>query len=158
VPFVVGGAVGEAMSAVGLGTIMIIFTSIILSALSLVVRYQWARGVERQQLKWFALAAALNGGLILADQFRLDRSLGAALWNLLDVTTFAALYVAVGIAILRHRLFDIDVVINRTLVYGSLTACWRQSTSAVWLRLRRSFVSSLPNRTCPNLPSWSLPL
>ena len=122
VPFVVGGAVGEAMSAVGLGTIMIIFTSIILSALSLVVRYQWARGVERQQLKWFALAAALNGGLILADQFRLDRSLGAALWNLLDVTTFAALYVAVGIAILRHRLFDIDVVINRTLVYGSLTA------------------------------------
>ena len=122
VPFSVGGAVGQAMSAVALGGIMIIFASIILSALSLVVRYHGARGVERQQLKWFALAAALNGGLILADQLSLDRLLGAALWNLLDVTTFAALYVAVGIAILRYRLYEIDIFINRTLVYGSLTA------------------------------------
>ena len=122
VPFVVGGAVGEAMSAIALGAIVIIFVSIILSALSLVVRYQRARGVERQQLKWFALAAVLNGGLIVADQLRLDRSLGDALWNLLGVTAFAALYVGVGTAILRYRLYDIDVIINRTLVYGSLTA------------------------------------
>jgi hypothetical protein len=122
VPFVVGGAVGEAMSAIALGAIMIIFVSIILSALSLVVRYQRVRGVERQQLKWFALAAVLNGALIVADQLGLDRSLGDAVWNLLNMTTFAALYVGVGIAILRYRLYDIDVIINRTLVYGSLTA------------------------------------
>jgi hypothetical protein len=122
VPFAVSGAVGKVISAVDLGAIMIIFACIILSALSLIVRYKRARGVERQQLKWFALAAALSGGLIIADQLRLDSSLGAMLWNLLGVTAFAALYVAVGIAILRHRLFDIDVVINRTLVYGSLTA------------------------------------
>jgi hypothetical protein len=122
VPFAVGGAVGEAMSAIALGAIVIIFVSIILSALSLVVRYQRARGVERQQLKWFALAAVLNGALIVADQLRLDRSLGEALWNLLGVTAFAALYVGIGIAILRYRLYDIDVIINRTLVYGLLTA------------------------------------
>jgi hypothetical protein len=122
VPFVVGGAVGKAMSAVALGAIMIIFASIVLSALSLVVRYQRARGVERQQLKWFALAGFLTGALIVADQLRLDRSLGDALWNLLGATTFAALYVGVGIAILRYRLYDIDVIINRALVYGSLTA------------------------------------
>src|SRR5215217_375352 len=121
-PLVVGGAIGEAMSAVVLGAILIVFSSVILSALSLVVRYHRACGVERQQLKWFALAAVLIGGLIVADQLSLDTLLGDALWNLLDVATFASLYVAVGIAILRYRLYDIDVLINRALVYGSLTA------------------------------------
>jgi len=78
--------------------------------------------LESQQLKWFALAAVLNGALIVADQLSLDSLLSETLWNLLDVTTFVALYVAVGIAILRHRLYDIDVIINRTLVYSALTA------------------------------------
>ena len=78
--------------------------------------------MESQQLKWFALAAVLNGALIVTDQLSLDSLLSEALWNLLDVTTFVALYVAVGIAILRHRLYDIDVIINRTLVYSALTA------------------------------------
>ena len=78
--------------------------------------------MESQQLKWFALAAVLNGALIVADQLSLDSLLSETLWNLLDVTTFVALYVAVGIAILRHRLYDIDVIINRTLVYSALTA------------------------------------
>jgi hypothetical protein len=121
-PLAIGGPVGEAISIVVLGGIMIIFSSFILSALSLVVRYHRASGVERQQLKWIALAAVLNGGLIVADQLRLDRLLGDTLWNLLDVASSAGLYVAVGIAILRHRLYDIDVLINRTLVYGALTA------------------------------------
>jgi hypothetical protein len=101
---------------------MILFSSIILSALSLVVRYHRARGVERQQLKWVALAAVLLVGLIVADQLRLDRLLGGTLWNLLAVATQAGLYVAVGIAILKHRLYDIDIIINRTLVYAVLTA------------------------------------
>ena len=78
--------------------------------------------MESQQLKWFALAAVLNGALIITDQLSLDSLLSETLWNLLDVTTLAALYVAVGIAILRHRLYDIDVIINRTLVYSALTA------------------------------------
>src|SRR5215204_6742006 len=120
-PLVVGGAIGEAMSAVVLGAILIVFSSIILSALSLVVRYHRASGVERQQLKWVALAAVLSAGLIVADQLRLDRLLGGTLWNLLGIASLAGLYVAVGIAILKHRLYDIDIIINRTLVYGSLT-------------------------------------
>jgi hypothetical protein len=121
-PFALGGAVGEAVSALTLGAVLIVFAAIILSAFSLVVRYHRASGVERQQLKWFALAAALGGGLIVADQLRLDRLLGDALWTLLDAAIFAGLFVAVGIAILKHHLYDIDVVINRSLVYGSLTA------------------------------------
>ena len=121
-PFAVGGVAGEAITTLGSALVMVLFVSIILSALSLVVRYHRASGVERQQLKWFALAAVLFGGLIVADQLSLDTLLGGTLWNLLAGAAFAGLYVAVGIAILRYRLYDIDVVINRTLVYGSLTA------------------------------------
>jgi hypothetical protein len=121
-PLAVGGVAGETITTIDFAAVLVIFAAIILSALSLIVRYHRASGVERQQLKWFALAAALLGGLIVADQLELDRLLGAALWNLLAVVAFVGLYVAVGIAILRYRLYDIDVVINRTLVYGSLTA------------------------------------
>jgi hypothetical protein len=121
-PLAAGGAVGEAISVLVLGAIMIIFSSVIPSAFSLVVRYHRAGGVERQQLKWVALVAVLFVGLIVADQLRLERLLGGTLWNLLDVASLASLYVAVGIAILRHRLYDIDVIINRTLVYAALTA------------------------------------
>jgi hypothetical protein len=121
-PLAVGGVVGEAIPVLVLGAIMILFSSIILSALSLVVRYYRASGVERLQLKWVALVAVLFVGLIVADQLRLDRLLGGTLWNLLDLATVAGLYVAVGIAILKHRLYDIDIIINRTLVYAMLTA------------------------------------
>ena len=121
-PFAVGGVAGEAITTLDFPLVLVIFAAVILSALSLVVRYHWASGVERQQLKWFALAAVGIGGLIVADQLSLDRLLGDALWNLLADATFAGLYVAVGIAILRYRLYDIDLIINRTLVYAVLTA------------------------------------
>jgi hypothetical protein len=121
-PFAVGGVAGEAITTLGSALVMVLFVSIILSALSLVVRYHRSSGVERQQLKWIALAAVLFGGLIVADQLSLDTLLGGTLWNLLAGAAFAGLYVAVGIAILRYRLYDIDRIINRTLVYGSLTA------------------------------------
>ena len=91
------------------------------SVLSLVMRYRHSRGEERQQLKWFAYAAALIGAIIAGHLLFLDALLSEALVNLLDTLTVTGLYVAVGIAILRYRLFDIDILINRTLVYGSLT-------------------------------------
>ena len=108
-----------------------IFAAIVISALSLVVRYRRASGVERQQLKWFALAAVLAAAYIVGqllseivgELLNLDWLRGEALWNLLDAATNTALYVAVGVAILRHRLYDIDVIINRALVcHGPLTA------------------------------------
>jgi hypothetical protein len=125
----VAGALGVAFgSFVGgdslpvVAAVMVIIAASILSALSLVVRYWGAGGVERQQLKWFALAAALVVAGPIADLLGLGRLLGNSLWILLDSVSLAGLYVAVGIAILRHRLYDIDIIISRTLVYGSLTA------------------------------------
>jgi hypothetical protein len=83
---------------------------------SLVLRFRRARGEERQQLKWFAYAAALLVASNLVGSLLLPggSDLGAAF-------TIALLPIAAGIAILRYRLYDIDRLINRTLVYGLLT-------------------------------------
>jgi len=113
--------IGGTITAVTVSAVSMIFAAVVLSALSLVIRYRRASGVERQQLKWFALAAVLAASYIVGLLLGLDRLLGGALWNLIDTTTNMVLYAAIGVAILRHRLYDIDVVINRTLVYGSLT-------------------------------------
>ena len=126
-PIVIGGTASEVTSALIDPGIMVIFAAIVLSVLSLVFRYRRASGIQRQQIKWFAYAAALNGFLVAIDMLGFNNllmvySFGYELWTLLGTLTFAILYVAVGIAILRYRLYDIDVIINRTLVYGSLTA------------------------------------
>ena len=107
----------------------------VLAAASLVVRFRRSRGVERQQLKWFVLVGLTAvGGLSVAMIQVLfgtnDPSapggplevIGAIGWFIGLMTIVLGLPVATGLAILRHRLYDIDVVINRTLVYGALTA------------------------------------
>jgi hypothetical protein len=113
--------VGGVISIVTVAVVYVIFTVILLSALSIVVRYRRAGGEERQQLKWFALAAVLIGVVTTGHLLFLDWLLPEAFLNLLDAATITGLYVAVGIAILRYRLYDIDIIINRTLVYGALT-------------------------------------
>jgi hypothetical protein len=87
-----------------------------------VVRFRRSRGIERQQMKWFVYAATfllLFLVSVLASDFDFLPEIvsGVALGLAL-----VALPAAIGTAILRHRLYDIDVIINRTLVYGSLTA------------------------------------
>ena len=122
--------VGGAITAMAVAVATAIFTAIVISSLSLVVRYRRASGVERQQLKWFALAAVLAAAYIVGqllseivgELLNLDWLRGEAFWNLLDAATNTALYVAVGVAVLRYRLYDIDLIINRALVYGPLTA------------------------------------
>jgi hypothetical protein len=120
-PFAVGGIAGEIITTIVQILVYVIFAAVVLSALSLVLRYRRASGVERQQLKWLALAALVVGGTIVSDTLGLDRLLGDVVWNLLDAAGILGLYVAVGVAILKHRLYDIDLIINRTLVYGTLT-------------------------------------
>src|SRR5215203_3698530 len=112
---------GGTISLVALVVASALFVSIFLSALSLMVRDRRASGVERQQLRWLAGAAVLVGVYIVGGLIGLDRLLGEGAWNLINAAANAGLYAAVGVAILRYRLYEIDIIINRTLVYGPLT-------------------------------------
>ena len=91
------------------------------AVISLVVRFRRARGDVRQQIKWFASAAALTLVWILLFGQASLRGLPGIIVALSGLLVIASIPVATGIAILRYRLYDIDRIINRTLVYGSLT-------------------------------------
>ncbi len=86
------------------------------AAASVAVRFYRSRGVERQQMKWFVYAAAL---LLLAPVVDYLPDFVNGLWLGL---VLIAMPTAIAVAVLRYRLYDIDLVINRTLVYGPLTA------------------------------------
>jgi hypothetical protein len=99
-----------------------IFGLLGLSLASLVTRFRRSRGVERQQLKWLAAAGGVSiAGLIVAFAFN-DISpavVGAAF--VVAVAGLVSMPMAVAVAILRYRLYEIDRLISRTLVYGSVT-------------------------------------
>jgi hypothetical protein len=88
---------------------------VVAAVASLVVRFRRSRGGERLQLKWFTYACALLPLVVLDDQ------LPDAAGNLLFAVIVSLLPVAAGVAILRYRLYEIDRLINRTLVYGLVT-------------------------------------
>jgi hypothetical protein len=88
--------------------------------ISVFVRFRRSRGDERQQIKWFASAAALTLVWIIVFG-QSTRGLPEAVVALSSLLFIASIPIATGIAILRYRLYDIDVLINRTLVYGALT-------------------------------------
>lgn len=94
---------------------------IVVAAASLVVRFRRSGTVQRQQIKWLMFAAALVPVWFLLNA-PVERGL-PDLFPVLDALALSAVPVAAGVAIVRHRLYDIDLVINRTLVYGSLTGC-----------------------------------
>jgi hypothetical protein len=103
------------------------------SALSLVLRYRRSGGEERQQIKWIAFAASVVVvlyaiAMIASFVFPAESwtTAGSVWWlNLLTyavLSSFTLVPLAVGIAVLKYRLYEIDILINRALVYGSLTA------------------------------------
>src|SRR4051812_21826407 len=125
-PLGLGAGLSGVIDAItGLGFLMLA-VAVLGSAAAVIYRFRRSRGVERQQLKWVAAATAVSGlgwsamaGVgSFVDSPTGDFDLG---WILL-VLGMLVIAGAVGIAMLRYRLYDIDVVINRTLVYGALTA------------------------------------
>jgi hypothetical protein len=95
--------------------------AVVVGAASLVVRFRRARGVERQQLRWVALAAALAllGSVVVLAAVAMGTSPTLLGW--VAGFYFAVLPVAIGAAVLRYRLYDLDRIISRTLAYGLLT-------------------------------------
>jgi len=115
------------------GTIVLLPICILASAASLFVRYRHSGGEVRQQIKWVAFAASLVGvvylsALVIGLFFAPNATWGSAdapplVGILLDAVllSYAGVPIAVGFAVLKYRLYDIDLLINRALVYGSLT-------------------------------------
>jgi hypothetical protein len=98
---------------------------VVACAVALFVRYRRANATEREQIKWLLYAGALFLVVYVGDfvgGLGGKSSVGGYIWGVFFGLSVIALPAAIGIAILRYRLYDIDVVINRTLVYGSLTA------------------------------------
>jgi hypothetical protein len=117
-PFGVEGAKpsGSVLAAGQLGGL----ACVVATLLSLIVRFYFSRGEERLQLKWFTYAAVvgLSTPLLLSSLVpAVFQMVGPIAWTL----GFLSLPVSAGVAVLKYRLYEIDLIINRTLVYGSLT-------------------------------------
>jgi len=125
-PYALPGVAGDAAAALASAGVAFYGATAIIGIAALVARTRRSHGVERQQLKWFAyVGVLLLASLVLSAISLIGHDLyvvGVIGWtSFLALVTFG-LPLAIGAAILRHRLYDIDVVINRTLVYGALTA------------------------------------
>ena len=122
-PFGIEGA-GALLEALGIAGILLALAAAAAGAVSLVLRLRRSRGDERQQLKWFAFAGAVFCAVFATGPvlWSLPPSSGFGwIWTVLFLSAVSTIPAAAGIAILRYRLYDIDVIINRTLVYAALT-------------------------------------
>jgi hypothetical protein len=120
-----------------LGLLGLIFVG---GASSLALRLREAHGDERQQLKWVAYAALFAGASAPLGNFGKP-------FELLFIVAFSTVPLAAAIAILRYRLYDIDLLINRTLVYGSLTAVLAGVYTASIALMQRLFVALTGERS-----------
>ena len=111
--------------------ILLVPVMMVASAVSLIVRFRRARGVAREQVKWLTAAAALVAAIYVMVETTsvavAPEGTHAPTWLLalqgVALVSFGLIPAAIGIAILRHRLFDIDRLVRRTIVYAALVAC-----------------------------------
>jgi hypothetical protein len=110
------------LEMVAIAGFITLFFTVLIGAAAIVVRFRRAAGEERVQLKWFAFAGAVFAFACVLNVAPISPLPSDTWGHAVVLLAFAGIPVAAGVAILRYRLYDIDVVINRTLVYGALTA------------------------------------
>jgi hypothetical protein len=129
-PLALSGIADTTIGVAGaLGFFGVIFPVTIAAAVSLVLRFPRATGDVRQQLKWFGLAGAFLACSLVSGPLGLWSVWGGNAWVVVWAIALTAVAIATGIAILRYRLYEIDVIIRRTLVYSALVG----SLAAVYL-------------------------
>jgi|tagenome__1003787_1003787.scaffolds.fasta_scaffold20927971_2 hypothetical protein len=120
-PWVLPGAVGRFLAQAADVGVYVMLGFVLAAMAALLLRFRRSGPVERRQLTWFVYATVLNAVLLV-----LDSVFGVLPQNLLvtalDALGFALLPVAVGVAVLRYRLFEIDRIVSRTVSYGLLSA------------------------------------
>src|SRR5215210_7477456 len=119
-------AAGSILQVIGAISGFLLLGTVLASALSLVVRFRRSRGDERRQIEWVAYSGALVA-LVIIVQLGVETALPETnalveVLNLSLVVSLTSVPVAAGVAILKYRLYEIDEIINRTLVYATLTA------------------------------------
>jgi hypothetical protein len=125
-PLAVSGTIGDLLSLGGTVVVIVIIAVVFLAMASLVVRYRRAVGVERQQLKWFAAVIAIAGPALATAFLTSGATSGViadvsnAAWGI-ALISLALLPLAIGLAVLRYRLYEIDRLISRTISYGVVT-------------------------------------
>ena len=138
----------QALSQIqGVGLILILLANVV-GAASPYLRYRSGRGDERLQIKWFVYAGSLCALAVLY---------GGVAWNFFGQPLYLAftplevagltIPVAIGIAVLRYRLYDIDLIINRTLVYGGATAVLGAIYAGLITFLNRFFIAATGQRS-----------
>jgi len=125
-PVGIAGA-GGLLGALAAGCAAATTVLFLLAGASVIARYRRAHATQRQQIKWLAFASVVVLLMIMAFsvlELATDANRGAAevITSVLALLALAAIPVGAGVAMRRHRLYDVDLVINRTLVYGALTA------------------------------------
>ncbi|HKQ03124.1 MAG TPA: hypothetical protein VJ735_22605 [Actinomycetes bacterium] len=135
-PIGLGGPAGKTAAMLTIAGVLLHWLSLPPAAVCVVLRFRSSRGVERQQMRWVAAGVAgAVAGLLVA----LPGGLGLAP-NAISYIVFPALLcppVAIGVAVLRYRLYDLDRVISRTLTYGLLTVLLGLGYAALVLGLGR---------------------
>ena len=124
-PVGVGGGLGDVFGMLGTIGLVALLIACLASAFSLIFRLRRGSAQERQQLKWVVYPATISvvGSVVAyvgANVFGSNLINAVGFWT--GVSAFFTLPIFTAFAILKYRLYDIDILINRTLVYGTLTA------------------------------------